>query len=205
MGRTTWIVAVALFAGLTGSADATAETTDPLALQVMLHDETGMTITALHQAQSEAGRIFKAAGVTLTWLPPGEVPANSLIIKVVDTPIGQKSRNPNVLAVSPGSKEAPGRVAWLYYSRIHDLARFFQAAHGFRLRLEVSQLLGHVMAHEMGHLLLPYDAHAATGLMKAGWDTQQAFLAGSGALTFEPSQATLIRTRLRRASQSLIP
>ena len=92
--------------------------------------------------------------------------------------------------------EAPGRVAWLYYSRIHDLAQL--------LHLDVS-LLGHVMAHEMGHLLLPYGAHAATGLMKAGWDTRQAFLAASGALTFDPSQAALIRTRLRRASQSLIP
>jgi len=53
--------------------------------------------------------------------------------------------------------EAPGRVAWLYYSRIHDLAQL--------LHLDVS-LLGHVMAHEMGHLLLPYGAHAAAGLMK---------------------------------------
>jgi hypothetical protein len=40
MGRTTRIAAVTLFAGLTGSADATAEATDPLTLQVMIHDET---------------------------------------------------------------------------------------------------------------------------------------------------------------------
>jgi hypothetical protein len=194
MGRTTWIAAVTLLAGLTGSADARAETTDPLTLQVMIHDETGIPLAALHRTQAEASRIFKAAGITLTWVPPGEVPANSLIVKIVETPIGQKSRNPNVLGVSPGSKEAPGRVAWLYYSRIHDLARF--------LHLEVSQLLGHVMAHEMGHLVLPYGAHAAAGLMKAGWDTQQAYLAATGALTFEPSQAALIRKRLRRASQA---
>jgi len=143
----------------------------------------------LRQSQIEASRIFKAVGITLTWVPPGEVPANSLIIKIVNTPIGHKSRNPNVLGVSPGSKDAPGRVAWLYYSRIQELARF--------LHLEVAQLLGHVMAHEMGHLLLPHDAHAAAGLMKRGWDNHQAILAATGSLTFEASQAAQIRTRLQ--------
>ena len=189
MGRTTWIVGMALFAGLTGSADATAETADPLALQVMLHDEIGIPLAALRQSQIEASRIFKAVGITLTWVPPGEVPANSLIIKIVNTPIGDKSRNPNVLGVSPGSKDAPGRVAWLYYSRIQELARF--------LHLEVAQLLGHVMAHEMGHLLLPHDAHAAAGLIKRGWDNHQAILAATGSLTFEASQAAQIRARLQ--------
>jgi hypothetical protein len=189
---------VALVAGLTCSSKATAETTDPLTLQVMLQNEIGIRIATLHQTQAEASRIFKAARITLIWLPPGEVPANSLIIKIVETPIGQKSRNLNVLGETRRVQiEAPGRMAWLYYSRIHDLARF--------LHLEVSQLLGHVMAHEMGHLLLPYGAHADAGLMKAGWDAHQAFLAASGALTFEPSQAALIRTRLGRASQALIP
>jgi hypothetical protein len=53
------------------------------------------------------------------------------------------------------------------------------------------------MAHEMGHLLLPYGSHAATGLMKAGWDNRQALLAATGSLTFEPSQTAQIRARLQ--------
>jgi len=54
------------------------------------------------------------------------------------------------------------------------------------------------MAHEMRHLLLPYGGHAAAGLMKAGWDNQQAILAATGSLTFEPSQAAMIRAGLKR-------
>jgi hypothetical protein len=49
----------------------------------------------------------------------------------------------------------------------------------------------------MGHLLLPYGSHAVSGLMKERWDHQQALLAATGSLTFEPSQATLIRARVR--------
>jgi len=118
MGRTTWIAAGALFAGLTGSAAATAETAYPLTLQVMLHDEIGIPVTALQQTQAEASRIFKAAGITLTWVPPGEVPANSLIIKIVETTIGRKSRNPNVLGVSRfnGSTRTCGVALLLPYS-----------------------------------------------------------------------------------------
>ena len=109
------------------------------------------------------------------------------------------------MGIAARSKEARGRVATLFYDRIDDFGRLF--------RLEVSQMLGHVMAHEMGHLLLPHGSHAAAGLMKAGWDKQQALLAEMGSLTFEDSQATLIRARLRNAretapnpsSQSLIP
>jgi hypothetical protein len=85
-------------------------------------------------------------------------------------------------------------VAWLLYGRIHNLGQLIQ--------LEVSQLLGHVMAHEIGHLLLPYGSHAASGIMKAGWDTQQTRLASTHSLTFEPSQAALIRARLQAASMS---
>ena len=56
--------------------------------------------------------------------------------------------------------------------------------------------------HEMGHLRLPYGSHAASGIMKAGCDTQQARLASTHSLTFEPRQAALIRARLQAASMS---
>ena len=102
-----------------------------------------------------------------------------------------------MLAAAPGSKEARGRFAWLFYNRIDDLGRV--------LSLEVSQLLGHVMAHEMGHLLLPYGSHSAAGLMKAGWDSQQGILASTGSLTFAPGQGELIRARLRNSTGTLSP
>ena len=113
-----------------------------------------------------------------------------LVIKIVANPIGESGRHPTVLAIAPGSKEARGTVAYLFYHRIHNLGQLLQ--------LEVSQLLGHVMAHEMGHLLLPYGSHAASGITKAGWGTQQSRLASTHSLTFEPSQAALIRARLRQ-------
>jgi hypothetical protein len=84
-------------------------------------------------------------------------------------------------------------LAWLFYRRIEMLAGFYN--------VEVAMILGPLMAHEMGHLLLPYRSHTASGLMKGGWDSQQTRLATTGGMTFEESQAGLIRARVQQMSQ----
>ena len=53
-----------------------------------------------------------------------------------------------------------------------------------------------VVAHEIGHLLLPYDSHARSGLMQGGWDQKQARRAEMGLVTFTSDEAALIRRRL---------
>ena len=58
--------------------------------------------------------------------------------------------------------------------------------------LDVGDLLGVIMAHEMGHLLLPPDSHA-TGVMAPRLDP---FLIEHGGLAFDPRQASMIRERI---------
>ena len=50
--------------------------------------------------------------------------------------------------------------------------------------------LGHVMAHEVGHLLLGGHSHAATGLMTPDWNPLETRLQ-----TLTPEQAQVIRVR----------
>jgi hypothetical protein len=56
-------------------------------------------------------------------------------------------------------------------------------------------VLAHAMAHEMGHLLLPY-GHSSTGLMRADWNAKDLRLAEDGRLNFTSEQAELIRGQL---------
>ncbi len=198
MGRTGWIAGALVFGVLTSWTDSVAEPLDPLTVHVLILDKVGVEADTLRRAQEETRRIFKAAGITLAWHLRGqEPPTGPFVIElviIVSNLIGETGENRNMLAIAPASKEAHGTIAWLFYHRIHDLGQLLQ--------LEVSQLLGHVMAHEMGHLLLPYGSHAASGIMKAGWDRRQARLASMRSLTFEPSQAALIRAHLRAVSMS---
>lgn len=67
------------------------------------------------------------------------------------------------------------------------------------MRPENVIVLAHVMAHEIGHLLLPY-GHSSTGLMRANWDVADLRRAVYRQLKFTPEQAALIRAKLRGAT-----
>jgi hypothetical protein len=56
-------------------------------------------------------------------------------------------------------------------------------------------ILGHVIAHEAGHLMLP-TGHSATGLMRARMDVNSLHEALHGNLLFTSNQNELIRTTL---------
>ena len=61
-----------------------------------------------------------------------------------------------------------------------------------RMNQNVGDLLGVVMAHEIGHLLLPPDSHSR-GVMAAKIDFSRI---EHGGPSFDPGQATMIRARI---------
>ena len=63
-------------------------------------------------------------------------------------------------------------------------------------------LLGHVMAHEIAHLLLGTNSHSASGIMRAHWYAQELASADRGALLFTPDQARAMTERLRESKQN---
>jgi len=54
-------------------------------------------------------------------------------------------------------------------------------------------ILGDVVAHEIGHLLLGSRAHSATGIMRGWWDRAQLQRALTGRQLFTPEQSARIR------------
>ena len=63
-------------------------------------------------------------------------------------------------------------------------------------------LLGHAIAHELGHLLLNSSTHARYGLMAARWRDAELDRAAVGLLLFSPAEASFIRAEvLRRSNQ----
>jgi hypothetical protein len=56
-------------------------------------------------------------------------------------------------------------------------------------------MLGAVMAHELGHLLLGEHSHSSEGLMQAHWSTEQLKNMGMGNLLFDARSAARVRRR----------
>ncbi len=57
-------------------------------------------------------------------------------------------------------------------------------------------VLGHVIAHEAGHLMLPPGAHNSTGIMKARTDSRSWNEAFRKSLLFLPEEGELIRAAM---------
>ena len=86
-----------------------------------------------------------------------------------------------------GGAPERGNVASAYFGRIKAFA--------FDRNLLPATLLGHVVAHEVGHLLLR-EGHAPQGLMRAKWIDPELLQAKLGLLGFTATQGRRIRSRL---------
>lgn len=65
---------------------------------------------------------------------------------------------------------------------------------------ELPLVLGCVMAHELGHLLLGNAKHSPTGIMQAHWGSDQVRQALTGGLLFTREESILIRERVRMSA-----
>jgi hypothetical protein len=165
----------------------------------------------LAMAERVTSKIFQKTGVELSWVDcPMTRPtallnpactAHHVPTDIHLTIVPDQIAAPRVgkcaigLAVAtPPSEHA--QIAYISYARAKRLLRNPR-------ELSVEGLLGHCIAHEIGHLLLGTDSHSPSGLMSARWNPQELELIARGQLTFSIDQAVAIRgdVRARRAQR----
>ena len=169
-------------------------TNKPITIVLLLVNEADVPSHVLSQAQDEASRIYQGHGIRLVWTDPDTERGDyRFTVKILPRTLTGKGVDGRAMGVAPGTRETRGTLAYAFYDRIKEVTITIGADAGL--------ILGHVIAHEIGHLLLPYNSHAKTGLMRGGWDTQQAMRAATGALTFTPKEAALILERLQNLSE----
>jgi hypothetical protein len=86
-----------------------------------------------------------------------------------------------------GEASSLTRRAYIHYSRV--------LAYATRTMSDSRCVLALVLAHEIGHMLLPEPSHTTSGLMRANWRGQIAVVPG-----FSPTQAATIRALLASAT-----
>jgi hypothetical protein len=129
------------------------------------------------RARRLAGSVLGAGGVSVSWLQCWSddlkrtpisagcrhpIAPNELILHIVRATDANSASNRESLGFSMIDPQAgAGTVATVYSDRVAALAR--------EVRIDGADLLGLAMAHELGHLLIGTDEHAARGLMRAVW------------------------------------
>ncbi len=154
----------------------------PAALTVTIHvtDNVNLSPTELADAQAYATAAYRAAGLHIVWSsapwkPEAGQRTDPLLIDVrlvilpldmVEKKCREERLGDSVLGIAiSGASEARGRVAYVFYDRIVRVAMAHEAP--------VARGLGHVMAHEVGHVLMGVNSHAGEGLMRANWNPRQ--------------------------------
>ena len=175
-------ILVALFA--MSAVDADADDEMPTVM-VRLENLAPISTGDVDFAESRAAAVFRRIGVHVRWIHEEAAvrdhvrpPFTVILIKT-----GPDS------TVRPGIVDALGFAdpsvsrAHVIYDRVEALAA--------RTQLSAASLLGDVMAHELGHLMLRVPAHSARGIMRSGVNLRVHAME-----TFTPSQAQEIVTRL---------
>ena len=181
-----------VLAGMEVHAQECGPRAEPL---VRVHLENFMTVptAALARAKGVAAGIFAGAGVRLEW-KEGEprksqqaascagLPDDVLEVQFDETAAARFPRDAMAYAV-PGKA---GICIHIFYNRV-------VAAHSRDL---TPVLLGHVLAHEITHILEGVARHSEDGLMKAHWSSSDYMEMSQHSLPFAEEDVQLLQGML---------
>lgn len=177
-------------------------------LNIHLYNLAGVSSRTLNHAKEDAARVLATAGVNVVY---SRVPADAPEAHTVDQsvpPTRRESRGYLVVTIARGFpvNYLPGALGYalpnveigvnatIFYDRIE---RFKESA---EIEMDLPTLLGHAMAHEIGHVLLGTTEHSTTGIMKARWSKADFQVAGLRFMNFTPLQrAEILRHRMLNA------
>ena len=192
-------------------------------LTVYVYNYADVDSDTLASAEKMATEIFRKAGVESRWIGAGDVSQNphegsteesSLILPHIWLHILSPAMVARLGLPSERAGLAPGtgpdrQDVDVFYSRVKELAQRQMIAWAHRMisrNATAGQILGAVIAHEIGHVLLNLPSHSKTGLMRGDWELADLYNIASGRLLFTPDQAEVIRAELvRRAGRRQTP
>jgi hypothetical protein len=170
---TKWWAAIAVL--VTMVEVAAAEPLHPLTISLQMTNEAQVPAHLLEESQEQVTRIFARAGLTVRWTDTGP----RFTVQIVPQVLGYGRAGSPVMGVA--LRRANSAKAQIFFKQVQDFARLH--------RLDTASVLACVIAHEIGHLLLPGTPHSPTGLMQAQWDRALVHNAATGSLTFTDAQA----------------
>jgi hypothetical protein len=168
-----WSMVMAVMITVGRVADA-AEPGQLAAIHLQMDNDADVPAATLKQSQDGVTRIFAEAGLGVGWTETGP----RFTVQIVTSALGYARASSPVMGVA--LRTPRGATAQIFFTQVQDFARTYH--------VDVSTLLAYVIAHEIGHLLLPRMPHSATGLMKADWDRALVREATAGSLTFTEAQ-----------------
>jgi hypothetical protein len=186
-------------------------------IQARVFDFAQLRPELIKEAEQHASRIFRSAGVAVLWTAGSALDPEAHELEYRGQPDGASA--PALICGDTNVCRLTVRIEPHSPARLQagELAEALPFAHsGIRVKIyydrvqasnahgnTASAILGHVLAHEIGHVLLGTNRHARVGLMQASWDDLSFKLMASALLSFAPDEVRSMQERLS-ARQALI-
>lgn len=167
---------------------------------IFVYDYANVPTELLVSAEEDARRIYRQAGIETVWAtcrPRPEkvqggdcytVDATHLMLKILPRARSAQAHDRNdVLGTALVDEKSPSYYAYVFYDSVHRIADERKLGHA---------LLGDVLAHEVGHLLLGSNSHSLSGIMSAHWYGEELRRISEGTVFFTPKQSRLMRDRV---------
>lgn len=186
---------IAALLPFTAAARVPGDTYFPVAVSIF--NDARAPQTVLFEAQEVATSVMRTAGIALDWIDCGAPGA-----RITDSGCAAiayprhfsvrlipavNPRKGDIFGESIQDEAGVGGYALVYYAGM--------AGSDSTRSVRLGKLLGLVVAHELGHLLLGRNSHADCGLMAAVWQADELQLAAHGRLLFSAEEADRMHQR----------
>lgn len=177
-------------------------TQSTLKITVRVYNYANVPNQLLERAEKEASTIFRQTAIEVEWVDcplterdmqfyPAcrpDLGAADFVVNLLPERMAQRAalRDTTFGFAQISPDHARSYVASVFWDRITEATRTGD--------LSAYQLLGHAIAHEIGHLLFGSVGHARTGLMSASWGPPELKVMARGYLAFTPRQGERMRT-----------
>jgi len=178
-------LAVALVAVAEMTVAANLDSGSQPVIVVRVDNLGGVRADHLQVAEDRASAIFSRIGVRMRWVDQEETVRDGLTPTFTIVIVGGKkgSRLRSAFVDALGLATPTTRRAHIFYDRVAALNAGTQRT--------IPSLLGHIIAHELGHLVVAPPGHSVDGIMRPELETKSWALR-----TFTGTQAREIRSRL---------
>lgn len=173
-------------------------------LTVRVENYAGAPDRLIDSAQAHAAKIFRGFGAEILWVDCRVGSSGKAENPVCLTPNGpthltvrllpeSQAKNfpidPGAFGIAqPSTTGGFGYMAYIFYHRVAELCgRQYPKA----------PVLGHMIAHELGHLLLGLSSHSKADIMRVPWRSKDLQIACQNGMRFTKQQSNRIRANLR--------
>ncbi len=179
-------------------------------LTVRIYNYARVSEQTLNGAVKQAQRVYRQAGIETEWTEcattlegaskhascPNSTKSSTVAVNILPRRMAEREGFASQVF---GAAIPEAGIAKIFFHRVEKLARTSWRT----VRVSVAAVLGHVMAHEVGHLLLGHNSHSLDGIMHVPWDQSRLIMALQGRLLFDSAQVKKIQNNVARRNRGL--